>query len=151
MNTKYKVTIQSAKEIGGLLDAMRALQNLDGYLTQEAIEALAEEFQVSPAEIYDAASFYSMIKLTPPSKINIRMCRGAVCHVAGSVEVIKAIENALGIQIGNSTKDGKYSFDYTECLGQCQAAPAILVNEKLYTDMNAEKFVELLKTGGFEV
>lgn len=151
MNTKYKVIIQSAKEIGGMLDAMRALQNLDGYLTQEAIEVLAEEFQVSPAEIYDAASFYSMIQLTPPSKINIRICRGAVCHVAGSAEVIKAIENALGIQIGNSTKDGRYSFDYTECLGQCQAAPAILVNEKLYTDMTGEKFVELLKTGGFEV
>jgi len=150
VNTKYKIAIQSAKEMGGLLDAMRALQNLAGYLTQESIETLAEEFQVSPAEIYDTASFYSMILLTPQSRINIRICRGASCHVAGSAELIQAIEKTLGVQIGNSTEDGKYSFDYTECLGQCQAAPTILVNEKLYTDMTGKKFIELLKKGGFE-
>jgi len=151
VNTKYEVTINKAIESGGLLDAMHALQELDGFLTPEAVEALAEVFQVSAAEIYDSASFYSMIRRTAPSKIIIEICRGAACHVAGSAELIQAIENALCIKIGESTKDGKYCFDYTECQGQCQAAPAILVNEKIFTHMTPEKFVEILENGGFEV
>jgi NADH-quinone oxidoreductase subunit E len=137
-------------EYGGILDAMLALQEKDGYLTGEAVEALATAFKMFPAEVYDTATFYSMLRFEPQSITEILICRGAPCHVAGSVEVISAIEKEIGIKIGEKTADGKYVFDYTECLGQCQAAPAVLINGKLYTNVTPEGIPVLLGKGGPE-
>jgi len=89
-----------------------------------------------------------MIKLAPPEgKTEILICRGAPCHVAGSTEVIETVEKMLGIKVGETTKDGKYFFGYTECLGQCQAAPSLEINRTLYTDLTPEKVTALLKGG----
>lgn len=151
MNAKYKEVITHTMEYGGILDAMLALQEKDGYLTREAVEALAKAFNMSPSEVYDTASFYSMIKLTSPEgRKDILICRGAPCHVAGSAEVISAVEKALGIEIGGTTPDGMYSFKYTECIGQCQSSPSVLINGKLYTDMTDSKITDILKKGGLE-
>lgn len=151
MNAEYKEIITRTMEYGGILDVMLALQEKDGYLTPEAVEALAKAFNMFPSEVYDTASFYSMIKLThPEGKTEILICRGAPCHVAGSTEVISAIEKALGIEIGGTTPDGKYSFEFTECIGQCQSSPSVLINGKLYTDMTDTKITDILKKGGLE-
>lgn len=148
MNAEYKEVITRTMEYGGILDAMLALQEKDGYLTREAVEALAKEFDMFSSEVYDTASFYSMIKLAPPEgKTEILICRGAPCHVAGSTEVIETVEKMLGIKVGETTKDGKYFFGYTECLGQCQAAPSLEINRTLYTDLTPEKVTALLKGG----
>lgn len=148
MKENSKELIFRTMEYGGILDAMLALQERDGYLTREAAQELAEAFDMYPSEVYDTASFYSMIKLSKPKgKTEILICRGAPCLVAGSAKLIEAVENLLGIKVGETTHDGEYSFDYTECLGQCQAAPSLLINNKLYIDMTPEKLSELLKGG----
>jgi len=150
MSGKYKSLIENTKKEGGIFDVLLAIQKESNYVTKAGIVETAEAFGMSPAHVYDAASFYSMLRFEPPSLTEILICRGAPCHVAGAVEVIAAIEKELGIKIGEKTEDGKYSFDYTECLGQCQAAPTVLVNGKLYTDITPKDIPVLLEKGGTE-
>lgn len=147
MREKYVELISEYKH-ESLLNALHALQEADGYVTAEAIEVLAEEFCSTPAGIYDSASFYSMIRFAPANTVTIQICQSAPCHVAGAAEVIQALETALGIRMGEATADGRYKLEYTECLGQCQASPSLLINGGLHTGMNAEKVRELIGKGG---
>lgn len=149
MEKAYEQVIKEVSNAGGsLLDAMHAVQEVEGYLTQPAMEALAEAFHRLPSEIYDCASFYNMYLFKPPCEFNIQICEGAPCHVAGADKVIQALEEELEIKMGECTPDGKFSLSYTECIGQCQASPSILVNGTLYKDMSAEKARTFIQKGG---
>lgn len=148
MENNYQTIIAAARENGGLLDAMLACQEQDGYLTEAAIHAVAEAFGMFPASVYETASFYTMLRLAPPAgRVDIRICRGAPCHVAGAPAVITVIEKELDVKIGQATPDGNYFFGYTECLGQCQHSPALLINGKLHTELTPENAVELVRKG----
>lgn len=142
MASSYQTIIQNACRDGGLLDALLALQKRDGYVTEEGLKALAGLEGKSVAELYDTASFYSMLRFTPPAKKEIRVCRGTACHSGGNAALVAALETATGLRIGESNED--YSLDYVECLGQCQAAPSMLINGKLYTKLDPDKIPELL-------
>ena len=138
----YENVIQKALADGGLLDALLALQNAEGYVSEDGLKALAKHAKVSPAELYDAASFYSMLRFAPPAKKEILVCRGTACHSGGNTELIAALEAATGLKIGESNEE--YRFDWVECLGQCQAAPNLLINGRLYTEVDLKKIPELL-------
>jgi len=145
--TNYAEIVQNAVKDGGLLDAALACQATDGHVSDAAVEAIATQFERSAAEVYDSVTFYSMLRFEPKGKTIVEICRGAPCHVAGSDAVIAAIEKALGISVGEMTADGSYTFEWTECQGQCQADPSVLVNGKLYTGITPESVKELLKRG----
>ena len=138
----YENVIQKALADGGLLDALLALQNAEGYVSEDALKALAKHAKVSPAELYDAASFYSMLRFTPPAKKEIRVCRGTACHSADNAALVAALEMATGLKMGESNES--FSLDFVECLGQCQAAPNLLINGELYTNVDLDKIPEIL-------
>ena len=138
----YESIIRKALTDGGLLDALLALQDAEGYVSEDALRALADHVEVSPAELYDAASFYSMLRFSAPAKKEIRVCRGTACHSGDNAALIAALESATGLKMGQSNDE--YGLDWVECLGQCQAAPNLLVNGKLYTNVNPAKIPELL-------
>ena len=138
----YEQIITSAMTDGGLLDALLALQKAEGYVSEGALEALAAHVGVSPAELYDAASFYSMLRFEKPAQTEIRVCRGTACHSGGNAELVAALEKATGVKLGESNET--YSLGWVECLGQCQAAPNLLINGELYTDVDLNKIPELL-------
>ncbi len=142
MADHYQSIIEEALRDGGLLDALLALQKDEGYVSPGALAALARHAGVSPAELYDAASFYSMLRFAPPAKKEILVCRGTACHSGGNAELIAALEAATGLKIGESNEE--YRLDWVECLGQCQAAPNMLLNGKLYTNVDPAKIPELL-------
>ena len=142
MANSYRTIIQNACRDGGLLDALLALQKRDGYVTEEGLKALADHEGKSVAELYDTASFYSMLRFTPPAKKEIRVCRGTACHSGGNAALAAALETATGLKLGESNEE--YSLDFVECLGQCQAAPNMLINGKLYTKVDPDKIPELL-------
>ena len=139
---KLDKLITAALEEGGLLDALLALQKRDGYVTEEGLTALAAAVGKSPAELYDTASFYSMLRFARPAAVEIRLCRGTACHSGGNAALAAALEAATGLQMGQSNE--KYSLGWVECLGQCQAAPNLLINGKLYTHVDAQSIPELL-------
>ena len=138
----YEQIITGAMRDGGLLDALLALQKAEGYVSEGALAALAEHVGVSDAALYDAASFYSMLRFEKPAQTEIRVCRGTACHSGGNAELVAALEKATGVKLGESNEN--YSLGWVECLGQCQAAPNVLINGELFTNVEIEKIPELL-------
>ena len=138
----YEKIIQSSLADGGLLDALLALQKNEGYVSEGALAALADHVGVSEAELYDAASFYSMLRFEKPAQTEIRVCRGTACHSGGNTALVNALEQTTGIKLGESNDN--YSLGWVECLGQCQAAPNVLINGELYTNVELDKIPELL-------
>ncbi len=138
----YETIIQKALADGGLLDALLALQNAEGYVSEDALKALAVHAKVSPAELYDAASFYSMLRFAPPARTEILVCRGTACHSADKAAVVAALEAETGLKMGE--KNEVYSLGWLECLGQCQSAPNLLINGKLFQNVDAASIPTLL-------
>ena len=138
----YEQIITDAMRDGGLLDALLALQKAEGYVSEAGLSALADRIGVSPAQLYDTASFYSMLRFEKPAAVEIRVCRGTACHSGGNADLASALEAATGLKLGESNE--KYSLGWVECLGQCQAAPSLLVNGELHTNVDLDKIPEIL-------
>ena len=140
--SSYETIIQKALAEGGLLDALLALQKRDGCVSEEGLTALAAYLGKSAVELYDTASFYSMLRFTPPAKMEIRVCRGTACHSAENAAVTAALEAETGLKMGESNET--YGLDWVECLGQCQSAPNLLINGKLFQNVDAGSIPTLL-------
>lgn len=140
----YEKIIEAAYAEGGLLDALLALQKAEGYVSESALTALASYLGVSVGELYDTASFYSMLRFERGAAVDIRVCRGTACHSGGNGALIAALEEYTGAKPGGVSPDGKYALNWVECLGQCQAAPNLLVNGELYTNVDPTEISELL-------
>jgi len=129
---------------GGLIEAYHALIREFSYLPEEAIAETARVFGISCEEAYGVATFYSMFSVNPKGKNIIRVCASAPCHIAGMSEVVSALESELGISVGHSTKDGKFSLEFTECVGQCQATPVITINGQPHLDVSPAQLPGIL-------
>ncbi|HEX3012016.1 MAG TPA: NAD(P)H-dependent oxidoreductase subunit E [Syntrophomonadaceae bacterium] len=141
----YKeIAAKYAAKPGGLIEAYHALQDELSYLPEDAILQTAEVFGISAEEAYGVATFYSMFSVDPRGKNIIRICASAPCHIAGKAEVISALEKELGISVGESTADGKFALELTECVGQCQATPVITVNGRPYENVTPDKVSSIL-------
>ncbi len=141
----YKDIIDNCKSTkGGIIEAFHALQKEFNYIPQEALTEAARVFGLSEAQAYGVATFYSYLSVEQRGKYIIRMCESAPCHVAGADEVIKAMEDYLGIKVGETTADGKFTLELCECIGQCQATPVISVNSKPIFNVTAQQIPEIL-------
>jgi NADH:ubiquinone oxidoreductase subunit E len=141
----YKAIIDQFKDLpGGIIEAYHALQREYNYIPEDAVGYAASVFDMSKAQAYGVATFYSYLKIGKRGKYIIRICESAPCHVAGAHEVVQALENELGIKMGETTADGKFTLEFTECVGQCQATPVITINSKPYGDMTAAKIPAVL-------
>jgi len=139
-----EIIAQYGDKQGGIIEAYHAVQKEFNYLPEEAVIEAASVFGVSEAQAYGVATFYSYLSVKPRGKYIIRMCESAPCHVAGADEVIQAIEKELGIKVGETTADGKFTLELTECIGQCQATPVITVNSEPIFDVTPQKVPEIL-------
>lgn len=141
----YQAIISAYKDLpGGIIQAYHAIQKEYSYIPEEAVAAAAEAFDMPKAKAYGVATFYSYFKVGKRGKNVIRICESAPCHVAGADKVVAALEKELGIKMGETTADGKFALEFTECVGQCQATPVITINSKPYGDMTPEKIAAVL-------
>jgi NADH:ubiquinone oxidoreductase subunit E len=129
---------------GGIIEAYHAIQNEINYLPEEAIKTAAEVFDIPLKEAYGVATFYSYLSTKPKGKYIIRICESAPCHIAGADEVVIALEKELGIKMGETTPDGEFTLEFTECVGQCQDTPVITINGKPYGGVTKELIPEIL-------
>lgn len=142
----YKDILLAYKDVpGGIIEGYHALQRKYNYIPDEAIEVAADIFNVSKARAFGVATFYSYFKVGKRGKYVIRICESAPCHVAGADKVLAALEGELGIKMGETTADGKFTLEFAECVGQCQAAPIITINSKPYGDISAENIGSILQ------
>lgn len=141
----YKKIIAEYSDLaGGIIEAFHAVQKELNYLPEEAIAEAAAVFNLPVAEAFGVASFYSMFSVKARGKNVIRICESAPCHVAGTAQVVAALERELGIAMGESTADGSFALEFTECVGQCQATPVITINGKVYLDVSPAKVPSIL-------
>jgi NADH-quinone oxidoreductase subunit E len=141
----YKDIIASCKEKkGGIIETFHALQSEFNYIPKEALVEAAHAFGISEAQAYGVATFYSYLSVEKRGKYIIRMCESAPCHVAGADELLKAIENLLGIEAGETTPDGKFTLELTECVGQCQATPVITINSEPIFNVTPKALPQIL-------
>ena len=127
---------------------LRILQDLNDkydYLSESIMQEVAKNLNISPSEVYGVATFYSFLKTKPKGKYVIRVCRTIVCDLHGKDKIINTIENELGIKVGETTKDGKFSLEYTNCMGMCNQGPAMLINNDIYYNLDPEKVVEIIE------
>ena len=129
---------------GGMIEAFHAIQDKYAYIPEEAIIEAAKVFAVPAADAYGVATFYSIFSVKARGKNVVRICESAPCHIAGAAQVVAALERELGISMGNSTADGRFALEFTECVGQCQATPVITINSKPYFDVTPAKIADIL-------
>jgi len=128
-----------------LMPILQGIVQKHNYLTDEAMVEVAKELNLSAAEVYGTASFYTFLDTQVKGKYVIRVCKTITCSMKGKGDIIMTLEDMLKIKIGETTPDGQFSLLETNCIGWCHKAPAILINEMPYTELSPEKVTEIIK------
>ncbi len=115
------------------------------FLEPEDIQILAEKMGISSADIYGTASFYSFLDIVPRGKNIIRVCKTISCDLKEKSNIIATLENHLHIKVGQTTNDNRFSLLETNCLGHCHEGPVMLVNDDIYTSLNASQIPGILE------
>ena len=115
-----------------------------GWLTKNIIEKVAETLSMSFIRVMEVASFYSMFNLEPVGKNFIQICRTTPCWLRGSDKLLEVAKNITGCNLGETSKDDKFTLVEVECLGACCNAPMIQINDDYYEDLTEENFKHLL-------
>ena len=129
-----------------LLLILHALQDShpQQYLTEEALEQTAVYLKLTKSSVYGVAKYYSMFSLVPRGKYIIRVCGSAVCELRKSNEILSQLQSMLGIKPGETTPCGQFTLEISECLGQCQEAPSMLVNKDVYNELDAVRVRQII-------
>lgn len=101
--------------------------------------------EIPEAKLYGFVSFYSMFSTRSRGRYVVRMCHSAPCHVCGAQGVMEAISKTLGVRPGETTRDGRFTLEYCQCLGVCENAPAIMVNENVYRNLTPGRAATLME------
>jgi NADH-quinone oxidoreductase subunit E len=128
-----------------LMPILQAIVLKHNYLTDEAMVEVARELDISAAEVYGTASFYTFLDTKEMGKYVIRVCKTITCSMKGKSDIIQTLEEILKIKVGETTSDKQFSLIETNCIGWCHKAPAILINELPYTELTPEKVSEIIK------
>ncbi len=115
-----------------LIPALQKTQEAFGYLSERNVYAISEYLNVPPSKIYGVATFYSQFRLKPLGRHVINLCRGTACHVKGSEKLVPVFEQELKCKAGETTKDGKFTFNVVACLGACSLAPVVNIDNDFY-------------------
>jgi len=128
-----------------LIKGLQTVQGKEGYLSDEAILAVAEYFSIPPVEVEGVVSFYAQFKRTKPGKYQISVCDGTACHIKGSNMILDWISTDLGIADGETDKDGLFSLQTVACLGCCSLAPVMSINGRVFGKLDRKATVKILK------
>ena len=117
---------------GELINILHETQYLQGYLPEEIQRIIARELNIPVSKVYGVVTFYTFFTMTPKGKRPISVCMGTACYVRGSEKLLEEFKRILGIEVGETTPDGKYSLDCLRCVGACGLAPVVMIGEKVY-------------------
>lgn len=115
------------------------------YLDDETMVNVARELDISSADVYGTASFYTFLDTEERGKYVIRVCKTISCSMKGKNEILRTISDTLKITVGETTSDKRFSLLETNCIGWCHKAPAILINDTPYTELTSSKITEILQ------
>ena len=127
------------------LAILQDMQRTFHYIPREGLKAAAEYLGCGLSELYSMATFYKALSLKPKGKHIIKVCDGTACHIRGSMTLLDALRRRLGVEPGETTKDGLFTLETVNCLGACAIAPVILVGEEFYGTLTSEKLDAVLQ------
>lgn len=139
-----RISARYLRKEAALLPALYLAQREFGYISPEAMEYVAGLLGISPARVYEVATFYTMYNKEPVGKYFIQVCTNISCALRGGMELFAYLSKKLGISEGETTQDGRFTLIKVECLGACGNAPMMQINEDYYEDLTPEKVDEIL-------
>ena len=129
-----------------LISILQEIQSAYSYLPDDVMTYVATALGITPGVVFGVATFYSHFTLEPKGKYVIRVCDGTACHVRKSTDILKTLENELGLTAEKKTSDDMlFTLETVACLGACGLAPVIVVNEDVHGAMTKEKTIELIR------
>ena len=129
---------------GELINVLHKAQSLFGYLPAELQEIIAKELNCSVAHVYGVVTFYSYFTMLPKGKHPVSICLGTACYVRGAEKVLEEFKRQLKIQVGETTPDGKFSLSCLRCVGACGLAPAMMIDNTVYKQVNVNKLESII-------
>ena len=132
------------KKRSALIPSLQLAQREAGYVSYETMCEIAGIFELSPIEIHEVASFYTMLYRKPMGKYVIQVCTNISCLLCNAEEIVSHLTRKLGIQLGETTPDGKYTLLEVECLGSCGTSPVMQINEDYHEELTPEKVDRIL-------
>lgn len=129
---------------GSLIQILHMAQGIFGYLPLKLQQFIAEKLGKPLSVVSGVVSFYSFFSTVPKGENTIRVCLGTACYVRGGKKIIEKLREVLGIEVGGTTKDGKFSLEVMRCIGACGLAPAMTINGKVYKQVNPDKIRSIL-------
>lgn len=130
---------------GSLITILQNAQELYGYLPVDVILHISQRTGIKVTKIMGVATFYSQFRLQPVGKYLIMLCQGTACHVNGSLQIEKTINEYLGIKDGETTEDGFFTLKNVACLGCCSLSPVMMINGETYGSLTPEKVISILE------
>ncbi len=129
---------------GNLIPVLQMAQGIYGYLPEAVLKTIALSLGKSYSEVAGVVGFYAFFSTQPRGKHVIRVCLGTACYVRGGKQVLEAMRKELGIEVGETTKDGMFSLEVARCFGACGLAPAVCIDEEVYKRVRPAKIREML-------
>ena len=127
-----------------LIMILEEVQSKFGYIPQVSQMEISEYLDIPVAEIYGVVTFYSRFTTKPKGKYNVSVCLGTACFVKGSKAILERAKQKLGLEEGETSKDGKFSLDSTRCVGACGLAPVFTINNEVYGKATVKKLDEVI-------
>ncbi|PKP37655.1 MAG: NAD(P)H-dependent oxidoreductase subunit E [Bacteroidetes bacterium HGW-Bacteroidetes-14] len=134
------------RDRSSLLPILQGVVEQEKYLSEYSMIEIARELDLPATEVYGTATFYSFLEHKKMGRYIIRICKTITCSMKGESQILLAIQDMLKIKVGETTPDGAFSLLQTNCLGFCHKAPAMLINNEVYTELTPEKVREILSS-----
>jgi NADH:ubiquinone oxidoreductase subunit E len=131
---------------GCLIQVLHTAQGLYGYLPVELQQFIADKLDMPLSEVSGVVTFYSFFSVKPRGEHTIRVCLGTACYVRGGKKIIDHLVKKLGVEVGGTTADRKYTFEIARCIGACGLSPALMIDDVVYRQMSPSKVDSLLAT-----
>lgn len=129
-----------------ILPMLEEEQQKAGYISEESMKHMADKLGLSTGDVYGVATFYSFLSVKPKGRHMIRICKSATCHIKDAPMIIESVQTTIGIGPEETTEDGTFSFELVNCIGACDQAPAMLVDDEVHGNLTPEKIAGILKS-----
>ena len=147
-NKLTAVIAKHEKEKWALIPLLQEVQETFGYVPPESIEPIAQALKMFPSQVQGVITFYAGFSLKPKGKYVLKVCRGTACHVKGSRNILRLMQNELGLEKGETSADYQFTLETVACLGACFVAPAMMVNRTYYGKLAPTRISSLLAQYG---
>ncbi len=130
---------------GNTIRVLQKVQDHYQYLPEEILDEVSRRFHIPLSDLYSVATFYSQFKFNRPGKFQIRVCHGTACHINGAEILSDTLRDVLNLETGQTTPDGTFSLEDVACLGCCSLAPVIMINERVFGNLDDKKVKRIIK------